>query len=380
MSRQPALSRMRYPSLPDAGSLRSPVSPLQAAQARSAQGLPLSPSDHYHLARAETQAPTSHTPAAEPPPGTLSFADLARAGFPRPLAVPSAPAPLPGGYLPSSVVMGVDPIRSGLFGIERRARAVVGSEESAPRAPVALKLKALKGVNGGGTMRYAGQRLTERHKKVVLYLTKALAGCAPGECREFDAKWFAVDECKWSDSSYSLDLLWALLVDLRGAVLVSAYDKAHEVAEPILGCLERDFYKTRRNPATGEAEGFGGYKVKVAFSVGGLNLFRGVPTELSLNKRGKLVEGLETWLYDIIKASPGPVNLFSYADLYELSGLAGSKTLLKEFSRDVRKALIKMTQPGTKVIFGWAPERGDGVRVFRRQLSETEWQGGRKIA
>jgi hypothetical protein len=234
-----------------------------------------------------------------------------------------------------------------------------------------------------------------------MHLAERAAGYLPGEVLELDARAFVI-ELGWSDSKYSRARLWANLRDWRGAVLQTSHQTASErkdLAETILGSLERSFHGEAEGERI-ESERSERFSVKVAFSEGGMEVFRGVPIEVSLKKRAKLTEGLESWLYGCIRASYSGAG-FSYQYLFELSGLGDSwakanKAMKREFARDVRKALAKMVTPGTKVIWDWSPEGGlpppggrqlpPGVRVWKNKPTEKqvasmiEWQPRRALA
>jgi len=290
-----------------------------------------------------------------------SFTSLHQAGYPRPLAVPALPAhSAHNGSLPTSVILGDGILCSGLCGVEREARSMRASAGKSSRAPAVLRLKTGFGED---FITYTGMRLTQRHMTALMYLSREAAGLVPGEALELDGTEF-VKLCGWSNSKYSRKMLWAYLLDWRGAVVVGSYQTAEEkrqAAESILGVLERSFYgkspEEREKNEAGEHFCF-----TAAFSKCGMDLFRGIPIAVSLKNRAKLNEGLETWIYQMLRGSRLGAH-FEYEHLREMSG---TKQPLKEFARDVRRALCKMVTPGTKVIWEWSPE-GKGVRVWKRR-------------
>jgi hypothetical protein len=380
------------------------------------------------LSRLQFAVPSLQSPLA-------TLADLRRAGYPRPLAVPSSArnlakatttnagynggdmdkrhsplkpsgadldkalslqassekGPLPSGSRengPSPVVFGVGILRSGICGIGRKARSIkVDDPEGAPRP---LLAKRFRTGTGKAFATYWGPSLTQGHETVLMHLAERMAGYLPGQVLGFDAREFVRSMPEWSDSVYSRKRLWANLRDWRGAVLQTSHRTASEwkdVPETILGSLERSFYGDSEGERL-ESERSERFSVKVSFSEGGMEVFRGVPVEVSLKKRAKLAEGLESWMYGIIRSSYSGAG-FSYQYLFELSGLgdswAAGKAVRREFARDVRKALTKMVTPGTKVIWDWSPE-GAGVRVWKNKPTEKqvasmlEWQPRRALA
>lgn len=198
---------------------------------------------------------------------------------------------------------------------------------------------------GSAILTYRGPRLTQTHASVVMILAHAHRGKAHTDDLETTAT-ALVRALGWSDGAYSRARLWEALQDLAGAVVVSSYatPEQRQVAEPVLARAEREV-------GTG--------KVRVRFSETGLDLFRGMPVSVSLRRRGLLTEGVETWLYGVIRASVchEPV---TYEYLHDLAATGQG---LHEFSRDVRAALGKMARFG--LIAGWSAFRG-GVRIAKR--------------
>lgn len=272
-----------------------------------------------------------------PSPFTSRLQALSSQGFPRPALLPTAS--------PTSVELGSEVLRSGLFGIDRRrlppvksGRGVEGSPRGVRPSPEYCSGVEFRTGWGSAVLTYRGVRLTQAHASVVMVLASALRGRAHTEALETSAG-ALIAALGWSDSAYSRERLWEALLDLTGAVVVSSYATAEQrqVAEPILARAERE-------------RGTG--RVCVRFSETGLDLFRGVPVYVSLVRRGLLTEGLETWLYGVIRASR-----FYEAVTYEyLRDLAGTDQPLNEFARDVRAALVKMR--AAKLIGGFTAKRG----------------------
>ena len=170
---------------------------------------------------------------------------------------------------------------------------------------------------------------------------------------------------------------WGVLKDLTQAHLTTSYVTAAErvkCAGTLLAHAEE------YTPLPGKHGPIA--RIVVSFSKTGLEIFRSRPIRLSLAKRAQLIEGLETWLYGVLRATFARQEItFSY--LYQIAGLSKiadprkEANRRKEFVRRVKAALKKMITPkdGCKNgLFHDARFTARGFYLFKQSPTESDFK------
>lgn len=197
----------------------------------------------------------------------------------------------------------------------------------AQTAGPAIEARLATGMPGRPDIYYRGPRLTQTHLLVLLELLWYQRGNPPGARFWITARSFAIRQLGWPDSSHSTKRLRDVLLDLRGAVLVYAWEKgSRETAVTLLDGYDRveDVMQLRLHPSI-------------------RRLFTRYVTHIPRDLLRRVKPGLQSALLVHFLAS-------KCATKFELSRLrdcVGSNTRdMREFGRSVRNALAKLKEVG----------------------------------
>lgn len=224
---------------------------------------------------------------------------------------------------------------SALFGVGTGTK-VVGADGKKRYTPQYIE-RAFPTTNGA-IIEYHGKELDQDDLTVLLGLLNRHAGMATSCALEFAPSTFCT-QLGWSDSNHNITRLQGCLRRLRGAYLVIRTKKSDEAAQSKLAHAIGSGW-TLGFVAYFAWEGLARWSVQLDSRIS--QLFETAPTYLIAAKRKALTEGLQTWLYGYVEA-----NTCTYAvPLETLHKASGSAAPLKEFARQVRKALPKLAAVG----------------------------------
>lgn len=222
-------------------------------------------------------------------------------------------------YLPelrkSSFGMSADILCSALFGVSKGAeRRVTNGVTHIDRSYVERTYVA----TNGATIEFRGKELRQNDLTVLLQLIRERAGMSTN-CTIAVSPYAMLRKLDRSANAENVAALKESLVRLRQAILVIERTKRGE----IIGFIA-DFQPTTQS----------GWTVRLDDRL--VHLFSTAPTYLSIAKRQKLSDGLQTWLYGYIRA-----NACGWAvPLTLIHSACGSDAKdMNEFARSVRDAL-----------------------------------------
>lgn len=233
---------------------------------------------------------------------------------------------------PSSIAFNPHLLRSALFG----SRPIILETEkkvAAPEQPIILAC----GYNG--SLKFTGPRWGQDHATIIFHLLMAMRGMAIGDSFTLHPRDFAYRALGWSHSVHSQKKLLRGLQDLSEGAIEHSW----------LGANVRMLCKPKQE----------GNKVRVCFDSSYQHTLHDKATFISLVKRRELKVGIESWLYQFVRASSCDREM----SLSRLRALFASEKSLAEFGRDIRSALKRLED--LKLIGGYSAERGR-VRIEKK--------------
>jgi hypothetical protein len=199
----------------------------------------------------------------------------------------------------------------------------------------------------GGFLGYRGPALTQSHAAVLFALINHAAGVPPMLAHNLSFSNLFL-KMGWSRNSRNYSRIREILADLEKAKL-SRWDEGKNVE--ISNGTEIRFlfdWKIRENG-------------NIEFRLHNLikPLFDYAPTYLNINKRKKMRDGIETFLFGYFSANSCKIP-FTYEELHSA---CGSQTKsLKDFGKTIRAALESMLEKN--IIKNYAVKKGK-IRVFK---------------
>ena len=225
---------------------------------------------------------------------------------------------------------------SALFGVGQ-GTVVVGADGK--KQHIRQYIERAFPTTNGAIIEYRGKELDQDDLTVLLGLLNRHAGKATSCALEFAPSTFC-SHLGWSDTTHNIARLQECLHRLRGAYLVIRTKKNDDTAQSKLARAIGSGW-TLGFIAYFAWEGLARWSVQLDSRIS--QLFKTAPTYLIAAKRKSLSPGLQTWLYGYVEA-----NTCTYAiPLETLHKACGSAAPLKEFARQVRKALLKLAAVGT---------------------------------
>lgn len=243
---------------------------------------------------------------------------------------------------PTSVAVNPHLLRSAVFG----HRSIVLDDD---REVATVERPALLACGYVNRLTFIGPRWGQDHATVFFHLLLAMRWMRIGERLEIYPRRFAHRDLGWSYSAYSHKKLIRALQDLSEGAIARRWQGP---------CSGESAVQILQEPE------IVGNKVRVALHASYSDTMFDVPTYLSLPRRRALKVGIETWLYQYVRASlcDREVSLSRLRELF-----ASSKSL-SEFGRDVRAALKKLEEFG--LVEGFNAERGR-IRIMKKVGTRT---------
>lgn len=218
----------------------------------------------------------------------------------------------------TSYVMSADLLCCALFGISKGESMYVDGKTRFVRKYIEKTFDTCN----GASVEYRGKELRQDDLSVLLHLISLRNGMCTSLTIE-SSPYALLREMGWSDSKPNVAHLKECLLRLRGALLV----------------IERDGH---RGSAIGFVSEFSWdddklWSIRLDDSI--VCLFQKSTTYLSISKRSRLTEGLQTWLYGYIRANRCGWAV-PLAVIHKSCGSAA--TDMTEFARSVRDALRQL--------------------------------------